>query len=237
MDSYLAPLSIKLESIRSRVIRSTALLIATTLISYLFRVPILKMIKRPLQAEKLIFIHPTEAFFTYIKLSIFTGLVIIAPYVFLQLVQFIAQWKKQTFSWWFSLTFFVAAIIFFYGGISFAFYLVLPWALRFLQSVSGSQLEAMFTVGNYTSFVIIFVLTFGVTFEIPIFTVVLSRLGIINSKMLISKWRYVLAVTIVLAGILTPPDPLTQLMLWGPLVVLYGLAIVLTYCSELLQKP
>ena len=93
-------------------------------------------------------------------------------------------------------------------------------------------MEAIFTVGNYSSFVMTFTLIFGFVFEVPVITYRLARMGLITKDLLISQWRIIIAGAAVMAAILTPPDPITQMFLWGPLLLLYGLSIILAAIAE-----
>lgn len=122
--------------------------------------------------------------------------------------------------------------LFFYVGVAFALLGVMPFAINFLKGISGQSLEAKFTVSNYVSFVIMFTLIFGFLFELPVVSTGLARLGLIKRKTLTSRWRLVLVGAAILAAVLTPPDPITQMFLWGPLLLLYGLSIVLVTFVE-----
>lgn len=217
------------DQLRSRLIKTILVVVALAIVAYIFRGQVLKFIEQPLTDKKLIFIHPTEAFFTYIKLSLFAGVLVSAPYILYQLIRVFSPLldKSERFSKGFMLGLFSSGSLFFYVGVAFALLGVMPFAINFLKGISGQSLEAMFTVGNYVSFVIMFTLIFGFVFELPVVSTGLARLGLIKRKTLTSQWRLVLVGAAILAAVLTPPDPITQMFLWGPLLLLYGLSIVL----------
>lgn len=222
------------EDLRGRLIRSFIAIILVGIAAYIFRDRVLDFIQRPLVDKELIFIHPTEAFFTYIKLSLFVGVLVSAPYLLYQIIQTVAPFleKSERFSKGFVWALFGFGSLFFYSGAAFALLGVLPFALDFLKAISGESLKATFTVGNYASFVMAFTLIFGFVFEMPVVSFGLARLGLITRKMLTSQWRIALVSAAILAAVLTPPDPITQMFLWGPLLILYGLSIVLAGIAE-----
>ena len=222
------------EDLRGRLIRSFIAIVLIGIAAYVFRDKVLEFIQRPLVDKELIFIHPTEAFFTYIKLSLFVGVLVSAPYLLYQLIQIATPLlsKSDKFGRGFVWALFGFGSMFFYAGAAFAVLGVLPFAIDFLKGISGESLQATFTVGNYASFVMAFTLIFGFVFEMPVISFGLARLGLITRKTLTSQWRIALVGAAILAAILTPPDPITQMFLWGPLLILYGLSIILAGIAE-----
>jgi len=233
-DTLLQELIDRTDDLRGRLIWSILVIVLIEVFAYIFRGTVLEFIQRPLSDKQLIFIHPTEAFFTYIKLSLFVGVLVSAPYLLYQIIQVASPFlsKNEDFSKGFMAGLFGSGSLFFYAGAAFALLVVMPFAISFLKGISGENLEATFTIGNYTSFVMTFTLIFGFVFEIPVVSFGLARLGLINKKTLTSQWRVALVGAAIFAGILTPPDPITQMLLWVPLLILYGLSIVLAGIAE-----
>ncbi len=233
-DTLLQELLDRTEDLRGRLIRSILVIVLIAVIAYIFRGTVLDFIQRPLSDKQLIFIHPTEAFFTYIKLSLFVGVLVSAPYLLYQLIQVASPLlsNSEDFSKGFVAGLFGSGSLFFYAGAAFALLGVMPFAIDFLKGISGESLEATFTIGNYASFVMAFTLIFGFVFEMPVVSFGLARLGLIKKKTLTSQWRVALVGAAILAAVLTPPDPITQMFLWGPLLLLYGLSIVLAGIAE-----
>jgi len=184
----------------------------------------------------LIFIHPTEAFFAYIKLAFFTGILIGAPFVLYQVWRYIvpALYEHER-------RYFRGSVVFgtflFFAGVAFAFIVVMPIGIRFLIRMGGPQLQAVFTIGNYISFSMIFLLTFGLVFELPIVIYVLVKLGIVSRATLRARRKYILVGAFAAAAILTPPDPFTQTVMAIPLLLLYELSIFLARFAERKPEP
>lgn len=120
----------------------------------------------------------------------------------------------------------------FYVGAAFSFVVVLPLAMKFLIGIAGSQLQANFTVSNYISFAMLFMLAFGLAFEMPVLAFLASRVGLVDSSFLRQKRKYMIVIIFIAAAILTPPDPFTQMSLGIPLLLLYELSIWIAKIGE-----
>jgi len=184
----------------------------------------------------LIFIHPTEAFFAYIKLAFFTGLLLGAPFVLYQVWRYIVPALYEHERRYFRTSVAFGTLLFF-AGVAFAFIVVMPIGIRFLIRMGGPQLQAVFTIGNYISFSMIFLLAFGLVFELPIVVYVLVKLGVVSRATLRAKRKYILVLAFVAAAILTPPDPFTQIVMAVPLLLLYELSLFLARFAERKPEP
>lgn len=180
----------------------------------------------------LIFIHPAEAFFAYLKLAFFTGILLSAPFILYQIWRYItpALYKHEK-------RYFRSAAAFgtglFFAGVAFAFFVVLPLGINFLVRMGGPELQAVFTIGNYISFSMIFLIAFGLVFELPVVIYVLVKLGVVSRRSLAAKRKYVFVLAFVLAAIITPSiDPFTQTVTAIPLLLLYELSIFLARFAE-----
>ncbi len=183
----------------------------------------------------LIFIHPTEAFFAYLKLAFFTGLLLGAPFVLYQIWRYITPALYQHERRYFRSSVAFGTLLFF-AGVAFAFFVVLPLGISFLIRMGGPELQAVFTVGNYISFAMILLISFGLVFELPIVIYVLVKLGVVTRAFLKAKRKHVLVLTFILAAIITPTvDPFTQTVTAVPLLLLYELSIFLARFAE--QRP
>ena len=173
---------------------------------------------------KLIYTNPSESFVISIKIAIAGGLIMAAPVVFFQLWKFVSpalygNEKKVILPTVFASTFF------FISGIVFS-YLTFPYVMRFFTMFAGDRIDPMFKIGYYFGFLLKLSLAFGVVFELPVISFVLARLGLINASFLLKNIRYAVVVIFVIAAILTPPDVLSQVVMAVPLLVLYGLSIL-----------
>lgn len=182
----------------------------------------------------LIFIHPTEAFFAYIKLAFFTGILLGAPFILYQVWRYVVPALYEHEKRYFRSSVAFGTLLFF-AGVAFAFIIVMPLGIRFLIRIGGPQLQAVFTIGNYISFSMIFLLTFGLVFELPIVIYVLVKLGVVSRATLRAKRKYILVGAFGVAALLTPPDPFTQMVMAVPLLLLYELSIFLARFAE--RKP
>jgi sec-independent protein translocase protein TatC len=169
-------------------------------------------------------IAPAEAFLTYIKVSLLCGLFLALPVVLYQLWRFVAPGlleheRKYT------VPFIVGSTTLFYtGGI--LFYLILPLIVKFLLSFAGPDIKAQLSVGYYVSFCIRLMIAFGLVFQLPIIATFLTQLGLLSSQTLIKNFRYAVVLTFVVAAILTPPDVISQTFMAIPMLLLYGVSIL-----------
>lgn len=179
----------------------------------------------------LVFLHPTEAFFSYIKLAVFTGTLVGMPFIIFQIWCYIlpALYSNERKYFRNSVAF---GTLLFFVGVAFAFIIVIPVAIRFLTRIGGDRLQAFFSVSNYIGFSMVFLLVFGVIFELPIVIFVLVRLGVISRAFLKANRKYIVVLAFVAAAILTPPDPFTQLVMAVPILLLYELGILLARFAE-----
>ena len=181
--------------------------------------------------RRLIFTALQETFLTYIKVSFFTAFFITCPYILIQIWKFIApglyKHEKIAIIPYLVLT----PILFFLGGVL-VYYLIMPLAINFFLSFESSglstglpiQLEAK--VNEYLSLVMKLIFAFGLSFQLPVVLSLLARIGLIDSLFLKERRKFVVVIIFASAAILTPPDPVTQIGLAIPLLILYELSIL-----------
>jgi len=213
-----------LEELRHRLIKSVASILVFSIGAYFISDQIIAIITRPI--DEVYFMAPTEAFAVRIKISLFVGLILALPVVLYQAWQFVVPglYSHETRI---VIPMVILTTVFFVGGATFCFFVVLPIGIQFLIGFGTEKLKPLIAVGRYVSFVAWMTLSFGVVFELPIVTFFLGRVGLINSGML-RKWRrYALVAILVVAAAVTPsPDMFSQLMLAGPLYFLYEASII-----------
>ncbi len=214
-----------LQELRVRLIKCIAVVLVTSCGCYYFAVELVHIITTP--AGKLYYMNPAEAFFTYLKVSVFAGFLVALPVVFYQVWAFVVpaltrQERKA------SLFLVPASLVLFFVGLAFSYFLVLPAAVSFFIGFSTPDLQPMFSIGQYLSFVISFVLPFGFVFELPLFILVAAKLGVIGSKFLAAKRKMVIVLAFVVGAVISPtPDVFSQTMIAVPLLVLYEASIFL----------
>ena len=214
-----------LEELRRRMLYCALSVVLLSVLSYIFSGRILAFLTQ--YVNRLTFISPQEAFLAHVKISLLSGAVLSAPVILFNALRFVwkALKKKERSVFFVTLA---ASLVLFAGGALFAFYVALPTALKFLLGFASERIRPFITVSNYILFCAFLILAFAATFEIPLFVVLLTRLGLINAGVLRQKRKYVVVALFVLAAILTPPDVVTQLLLVVPLLVLFEISILLS---------
>ena len=232
IDDTKQPLLDHLIELRRRLLWCLATLVVAFFVCFHFAPQIYAILVQPLRHAgqgKLIYTDVFEAFFTQVKVGLFAALMVSFPVIATQLWRFVAPglYAKEKSAF---LPFLLATPVFFAAGASFAYFLAMPWALHFLLSyqgnVGGIQQEALPGVGNYLNFVTHFLFGFGAAFLLPILLMILERAGIVTREQLARSRRYAIVGAAVVAGVLTPPDAVSMMMLMVPLYGLYEFAIL-----------
>ena len=213
-----------LEELRSRIIKSLLAVAVGSGIAYFYIEEIMDFVTMP--SGKLYYMQPAEAFLTSIKVALFTGFLLALPVVFYQIWRFVLPALTVREKTMIALLV-PASVILFFVGIAFSFFLVLPIAIKFFVGFSTENLQPMFSISQYFSFVTSFVLPFGAVFELPLVILVMAKLGFINSEFLRKKQRLVLFLTFIIGAIVTPPDVFSQAMIAIPLFMLYEVSYLI----------
>ena len=211
-----------LSELRTRLVIAIVAIIVGTLGAYYYVEDILQILVAP--AGKLYYTNPTEAFFTYMKISLVAGCIVSSPVWFYQIWAFIVPALSKGEK---KVTFMVVptAVVLFVVGVLFSYYLVLPMAIQFFIGFGTDELQPLFSIGQYIDFVIAFILPFGITFELPLILIALGVLGILSSDRL-REYRkmFILLAFIIGAAISPTPDMLSQTMIAGPMILLYEIS-------------
>jgi len=235
--------------LRSRLIKSIIFILVIFVIAYTFSEqiyiflvePYANAVKDDQVSRRLIFTALHETFITYLKVAFFAAIFLGSPIILIQIYKFIAPGlykneKKAILPYLIS-----TPILFLLGGLL-VYYLVMPLAIKFFlsfESMGSStslpiQLEAK--VNEYLSLIMRLIFAFGISFQLPILLNLLARIGIVNSNYLKNTRRYVIVIIFTVAAILTPPDPITQIGLAIPLLLLYELSIITVKFTEKKDK-
>lgn len=197
----------------------------------LFRFLSIPLLKN-FSGAQLIGTGPAEAFMTKLKLGLAFGVIGSSPWLFFQAWHFIRPGLHEHERKW-ALPFVASTTIFFLLGISFCFFLVFPFAFQyFAEQYLSVGVVPQIRIGEYLSFLIQLLLVFGVLFELPIFSFLLARVGLLKRTFLVQHTRWAIVMIFVLAGILTPPDIITQILLAGPMIILYLLSMLVCTWGE-----
>ena len=228
-----------LTELRSRLINSFIFLFCAFILCYFFADDIYSFLVKPYsdavkndgQDRRLIFTAMHEAFITYLRVAFFTAFFISSPIILTQIWKFIAPglYKNEKSA---LLPYLIATpLLFLLGGIL-VYYLVMPLAIKFfltfetIENVNGLPIELEAKVNEYLSLIMRLIFAFGISFQMPVILSLLARVGFVDSNFLKQRRKYVVVMIFVLAAILTPPDPITQIGLGIPILILYELSIV-----------
>lgn len=224
-----------LEELRWCLLKSVLAIVIASCICYFFSDLVFGFVVAPLRrnlqpGQNLIGTGVTEAFFIEIKVALAAGAFVSCPVIFYQLWRFIAPGLSGRERRW-VLPFVLCATLFFLGGAFFCYQIVLPVAFKyFVEQYETMGVSPAIRIGEYFTFFFRMVLAFGVTFELPVFTFFLVRLGIWDYRFMLRSFRYAILVIFILAAILTPtPDVINQCLLALPMLVLYVLSIGVAY--------
>lgn len=224
-----------LDELRWCLIKSLVAVMLLSVVCYFFSDLIFDLMVAPLKqslrpGQNLIGTGVTEAFFTEIKVALVGGVTLSCPLIFYQIWRFISpgllgEEKKMV------VPFVLCTTLFFLGGAYFCYRVVLPVAFGyFIEQYGTMGVTPAIRIGEYFTFFFRMVLAFGVTFELPVFTFFLVRLGIWDYRFMLRSFRYAIVVIFVLAAVLTPtPDIINQSLLAAPMSLLYVLSIGVAY--------
>lgn len=231
------PILAHLEELRRRVFYALISIVITTTAAFFFAEKLLNILTDPycrylnnLSGEctqKLLVLTPTENLEIYFQISLTAGAILAMPWILLQLWLFIAPGlhhheRKYVY-------FFVpATTLLFISGVIFTWYVLIPPGIYFLGTFLTSSVESRWQLAPYIEFVTSFLFWLGVSFEMPLIFYFLSRFGIVSGQLLREKWRFSIVGIAILAAVITPSvDPVTMILAMLPLILLYGLSIIL----------
>ncbi len=216
-----------LTELRKRIIIIMLSLFGASGIAFYFIEEIQRLILRPGGEVDFIYLSPPELLMAHIKVALLTGLVGALPIIFYQIWAFIVPGieKKQKIFLFLSVFF---GTFFFVGGIVFAYVLILPLSIAFFAGMATDQVQPLFSFTSYIGFITSILLAFGVAFELPMLVLLLTKFNLVQPKTLRKFRKFVLLGVVVLSSILTPPDIISQMLLAGPMMVLFELSILIS---------
>ena len=222
-----------LDDLRKRLFYSFIAIIVVTVAAWFFHEEIYRILSRPVtqflpKGEKLAFTTLTAPFMVYIKVSFLAAIFVASPFIFLQFWYFIApglyrKEKKYVTPFVFFTSFF------FILGALFGYFIAFPFACGFFLRM-GKEFQPVITVDQFFSLAVRILLGIALVFELPTLVFFLSRMGIITSRWMIKNFKYAVLVVFIVAAIITPsPDVINQSILAVPMLVLYGLGILIAF--------
>jgi sec-independent protein translocase protein TatC len=205
-----------------------ALIIAFFACFYMYE-PILEWMMIPVEAvlpanSTMVAVEIQETFFTALKVAFFTGFIVSLPVIFWQLWLFLApglyEHEKKLV-----IPFVFFATLMFLIGSSFAYYVVVPFGFDFLINFGSAVVTVLPSIGKYVGFFTKLLFGFGIAFELPVITFFLAKIGLVDDQTLKDFFKYAVVLIFMFSALLTPPDVLTQFLMAGPLIFLYGVSI------------
>lgn len=235
------PLSAHLEELRKRLIYSFISIGVAFGLSYAFIQQIVGFLMRPLvknlpQGSSLIFTAVPEAFFTYLKAAILSGVFFSAPFILYQLWAFISP-GLYTREKKYALPYLFVSSAFFLLGAAFCYFVFFPVIFRFFLSFATDSIRPLPAIKEYLSFTIKLLLAFGLLFQWPPLILFLSRMGVVHPGTLAKNRKYAILVIFVIAALVTPPDLVSQILLAGPLMAMYEASIWMAKIFKKKEKP
>lgn len=222
-----------LAELRQRLIKGVIAVVVTTIISFVFFKPIFYYLILPAGNIDLIYIEMTEMIGTIMKVCLASGIMLAMPYLIYQLLMFVspALTRKEKKYIYFILPW---VTLMFLGGITFAYFILIPPATRFLITFGSDIATPQIKIGNYISIVTRLLLAIGLVFEMPVITTFLARIGVITSQWLASKRKIAFISAFILGALITPTfDPINQSLVAIPLIILFEMSI---WLAKLVQR-
>lgn len=220
-----------LDELRRRLMHSMIALVVGVIISIIFAEFLLEVVAQPIGGfDRLLSIVVTENFSVYFRVTLLGGFIIAFPFMLFQIYLFIAPGltkdERRYVLWAIP-----SALGLFIIGAAFAYFVMLPGALPFLLEFPGPNVLPKWK--DYVNFVTSLIFWIAISFETPLIMYVLAKLGIIDAKGLAKGWRIAVIVIAIVAAVATPtPDPINMIILMIPLLVLYGLGILLATLAQ-----
>lgn len=241
IDATKAPLIEHLIELRKRLMWSLAAIFVAFLVCFWFAKPIYNLLLWPYRVAagvdapiELIYTAPQEFFFTQVKLALFGAIFIAFPVIASQLYMFVApglyRAERKAF-----LPFLIATPVLFLLGAALVYFVAMPLAMTFFLSMQQTgDVEIMLTakVSEYLSLIMMLIMGFGICFQLPVLLTLLARAGLLTSDQLKQYRRHAILGVFLAAAVLTPPDPVSQIALALPTLLLYELSILAVKMAE-----
>lgn len=217
-----------LEELRRRIFYSLIAVAVCAIGCFLGVKPIVKLLEIPAQGVKFLQLKPGEFFFVSLQVAGYSALVVASPFILYQILQFVLPGLTRRERRLIGPVVLGSSILFF-AGLAFAYIALIPAAMNFFISYGADVVEQRWSIDSYFGTVLLLMFSTGLAFQVPIIQLLLGHLGIVSSRQMLSGWRYVILISVILGAVLTPStDPVTQSLLAGAVLVLYfgGISLV-----------
>ena len=221
-----------LEELRRRILRSLLALIVGAGCCLLTVRPLVRILEMPAQGIRFLQLAPGEFLFVSLKVAGYGGLVLALPWVIFEVLSFVlpglTRRERRLVA-----PAVAGSTVLFVVGLTFAWWALVPAALRFLVSYGADVVEPLWSIERYMDFVLLLMVATALAFQLPVLQLVLGVLGLISSRQMLRAWRWVLLISALAGAVLTPStDPVTMLLLSGAITALYLVGVVLVRMAE-----
>jgi sec-independent protein translocase protein TatC len=221
-----------LEELRRRLLRSLLAVVIGAVACLAFVRPLVRLLEQPAQGMRFLQLAPGEFLFVSLKVAGYAGLSLALPYVLFEGLGFVlpglTRRERRLIA-----PAVAGSTVLFAAGLAFAWWALVPAALRFLISYGADVVEPMWSIERYLDFVLLLMVATALAFQLPVLQLILGALGLIDSRRMLGAWRSVVLVSAVAGAVLTPStDPVTMLLLSGAITALYLAGVGLVALTE-----
>ncbi|XP_076926624.1 sec-independent protein translocase protein TATC, chloroplastic-like [Bidens hawaiensis] len=212
-----------LEELRDRIFVSVLAVGAAIMGCFVYSKDLIMILEAPVRAQGVRFLQlaPGEFFFTTIKVSGYCGLLLGSPVILYEIIAFVLPGLTRSERKFLG-PIVLGSSVLFYTGIVFSYIVLTPAALNFFVNYAEGVVESLWSIDQYFEFILVLMFSTGLSFQVPVIQILLGQVGLVSGDQMLSIWRYVVVGAVVAAAIVTPStDPLTQMLLAGPLLGLY----------------
>jgi sec-independent protein translocase protein TatC len=224
-----------LDELRNRVLRSLVAVVIAAAACLAGVRPLVRLLEAPAQGIRFLQLAPGEFLFVSIKVAGYAGLSLALPYVLYEILAFVLPGLTRRERRLVAPAVAGSAVLFL-AGLAFAWWALVPAALRFLVSYGSDVVEPLWSIERYLDFVLLLMVATALAFQLPVLQLLLGALGLIQARTMLAGWRWVVVIAAVAGAVLTPStDPVTMLLLSGAITTLYLVGVALVALAEQLR--
>ncbi len=225
-----------LEELRRRILRSLLVLLVAAAGAVAVVRPLVRLLEQPAEGIRFLQLAPGEFFFVSLKVAGYAGLVLALPWWLFEGLAFVLPGLTRRERRLIAPAVAGSSVLFF-AGLAFAWWALVPAALRFLVSYGADVVEPLWSIERYLDFVLLLMVATALAFQLPVLQLVLGALGLIDARTMLAAWRWVVLASALAGAVLTPStDPITMLLLSGAITALYLVGVALVALGQPRQR-